>query len=60
MLKLEGDHLLREPLEHLRAEEFDIERLLRSKLGIVERTAARKPPQPTHAEMLHGQARSPD
>jgi ubiquinone/menaquinone biosynthesis C-methylase UbiE len=47
MLKCEGDHLLRELLEHLRAEEFDIERLLRSKLGIVERTAARKPPQPS-------------
>jgi ubiquinone/menaquinone biosynthesis C-methylase UbiE len=47
MLHFEGDHLLREPLEHLRAEEFDIERLLRSKLGIVERIAARKPPQPS-------------
>jgi glyoxylase-like metal-dependent hydrolase (beta-lactamase superfamily II) len=47
MLRFEGDHLLREPLEHLRAEEFAIERLLRSKLGIVERIAARKPPQPS-------------
>jgi hypothetical protein len=29
MLRFEGDHLLLEPLEHLRAEEFDIERLRR-------------------------------
>lgn len=43
MLRVEGDHLLREPLEHLRAEGFEVERLLRSKLGIVERIAARKP-----------------
>ncbi len=47
MLRFEGDHLLREPLEHLRAEGFAIERLLRSKLGIVQRIAARKPPQPS-------------
>ncbi|HEY8626335.1 MAG TPA: methyltransferase domain-containing protein [Solirubrobacteraceae bacterium] len=37
-----GDHLLREPLDHLRAERFEIERLERSKLGIVERVRARK------------------
>jgi ubiquinone/menaquinone biosynthesis C-methylase UbiE len=43
MLRFEADHLLREPLEHLRAEGFAIERLERSKLGIVERVAARKP-----------------
>ena len=42
MLRFEGDHLLREPLDHLRAEGFDIERLERSKLGIVERVAARR------------------
>lgn len=42
-LRLEADHLLREPLEHLRAEAFEIERLERSKLGIVERVAARRP-----------------
>jgi ubiquinone/menaquinone biosynthesis C-methylase UbiE len=41
-LRLEADHLLREPLDHLRAEGFQIERLERSKLGIVERVAARK------------------
>jgi ubiquinone/menaquinone biosynthesis C-methylase UbiE len=43
MLRFEHDHLLREPLEHLRAEGFEVERLERSKVGIVERVAARKP-----------------
>ena len=42
MLRFEGDHLLREPLDHLRVEGFEIERLERSKLGIVERVAARR------------------
>jgi ubiquinone/menaquinone biosynthesis C-methylase UbiE len=39
---LEGDHLVREPLELLEAEGFQIEEVERSKLGIVERVAARK------------------
>ena len=43
MLRFEHDHLLREPLEYVRAEGFEVERLERSKLGIVERVAARKP-----------------
>jgi ubiquinone/menaquinone biosynthesis C-methylase UbiE len=38
-----GDHLAREPLERLAAEGFAIDELERSKLGIVERIAARKP-----------------
>jgi ubiquinone/menaquinone biosynthesis C-methylase UbiE len=42
-LRFEGDHLLREPVEHLRALGFEIERRERSKWGIVERVAARKP-----------------
>jgi hypothetical protein len=42
-VRFEGDHLLREPLDHLRAEGFEIQQLIRSKLGIVERVAARKP-----------------
>jgi hypothetical protein len=42
-VRFEADHLLREPLVHLRAEGFDVEQLERSKLGIVERVAARKP-----------------
>ncbi len=43
MLRFKGDHLLREPVDHLHAEGFVVERLERSKLGIVERVAARKP-----------------
>ncbi len=45
-VRFEADHLHREPLEHLRAEGFEVESLERSKLGIVERVAARKPPVP--------------
>jgi ubiquinone/menaquinone biosynthesis C-methylase UbiE len=41
--RLGGDHLLREPLEPLRDEGFEIERLERSKAGYVELVAARKP-----------------
>ena len=41
--RFQADHILREPLEHLRAEGFTIEQLERSKLGIVERATARKP-----------------
>jgi ubiquinone/menaquinone biosynthesis C-methylase UbiE len=42
-VRLAADHLTREPLEYLRAEGFEIERLERSKWGIVERVSARKP-----------------
>ncbi|MBJ7602270.1 MAG: class I SAM-dependent methyltransferase [Candidatus Dormibacteraeota bacterium] len=42
-VRFEGDHLLREPLEQLRVAGFVVDRLQRSKLGIVERVAARKP-----------------
>ncbi len=38
-----GDHLLREPLEHLDREGFDVEDLRRSKAGFVELVSARKP-----------------
>jgi ubiquinone/menaquinone biosynthesis C-methylase UbiE len=41
-VRFEGDHLLREPLGHLRSEAFEIERFERSKWGIVERAAACK------------------
>ncbi len=41
--RLQGDHWLREPIDHLRAEGFDLEEVERSKLGIIERVAARKP-----------------
>jgi ubiquinone/menaquinone biosynthesis C-methylase UbiE len=43
LLRLGADHVLREPLEHVRAEGFSIELLERSKLGLVERLVARKP-----------------
>ena len=42
-VRFEADHLTREPLDYLRAEGFEIERVERSKLGIVERVVARKP-----------------
>jgi SAM-dependent methyltransferase len=42
-VRLEGDHLIREPVVHLRSAGFEIEELERLKLGIVERVAARKP-----------------
>jgi ubiquinone/menaquinone biosynthesis C-methylase UbiE len=42
-VRFKADHLAREPLEHLTAEGFAIDELQRSKLGIVERVAARKP-----------------
>lgn len=41
-LRFHADHLLREPLDHLRAEGFEVERLERSRWGIIERVAARK------------------
>ena len=50
-VRFEADHLLREPLDHLHAEGFEIERLERSKLGIVERVAGRKPAE---ARTLNG------
>jgi ubiquinone/menaquinone biosynthesis C-methylase UbiE len=43
MVRFEGDHLLRDPLDHLAAEGFEVERAERSKWGIVERVQARKP-----------------
>jgi ubiquinone/menaquinone biosynthesis C-methylase UbiE len=42
-VRFEADHLLREPLEYLRAAGFELEHVERSKWGIVERTIARKP-----------------
>jgi ubiquinone/menaquinone biosynthesis C-methylase UbiE len=42
-VRFAADHLLREPLGHLRAEGFEVDRLERSRLGIVERVSARKP-----------------
>jgi ubiquinone/menaquinone biosynthesis C-methylase UbiE len=42
MLRLDGDHLLREPLEHVRAQGFAVDELERTRLGFVERLAAHK------------------
>lgn len=42
-VRLAADHLVREPLDHLRAEGFTVERLERSRLGLVELVAARSP-----------------
>jgi hypothetical protein len=42
-LRLEGEHQLRRPLAHVLAEAFEVESVERSKAGIVERLAARKP-----------------
>jgi ubiquinone/menaquinone biosynthesis C-methylase UbiE len=42
MIRLEGDHLLREPLRHVQSEGLVVEELERSKLGIVELLGARK------------------
>jgi ubiquinone/menaquinone biosynthesis C-methylase UbiE len=41
-VRWQGDHVCREPLDHLRAEGFAIQRLERLKLGIVERIAAQR------------------
>jgi hypothetical protein len=41
-IRFQADHLLREPLDHLQAEGFEIDQVERSKLGIVERVVARK------------------
>jgi hypothetical protein len=38
-----GDHLLREPLDHLEAEGFEVDELKRQKAGWVELVAAHKP-----------------
>jgi len=43
-LRLEGEHMLRRPLEHVRAEGFEIEYDERFRAGIIERVVARKPP----------------
>jgi ubiquinone/menaquinone biosynthesis C-methylase UbiE len=42
-VRLEADHLLREPLDHLEDSGLEVERLERSKWGIAERVSARKP-----------------
>jgi ubiquinone/menaquinone biosynthesis C-methylase UbiE len=43
MVRIEADHLTRDPLDHLEPLGFTIEQLERSKWGIVERVSAVKP-----------------
>jgi len=42
LVRLEADHLLRDPLDHIQREPFVIERLERSRLGYIERGVARR------------------
>jgi ubiquinone/menaquinone biosynthesis C-methylase UbiE len=42
-VRFEADHLLRDPLDHLADEGFEVESVKRLKWGIVERVLARKP-----------------
>ena len=42
-VRFEADHLVRDPLDYLAAEGFEIEAVRRLKWGIVERVTARKP-----------------
>ncbi len=42
LVRLEADHLLRDPLDHIRREPFTVERLERSRLGYIERGVARR------------------
>jgi ubiquinone/menaquinone biosynthesis C-methylase UbiE len=42
-VRFEADHLVREPLDYLADEGFEVESVERSKWGIVERVLARKP-----------------
>lgn len=51
-LRRMGDHLLREPLDHVLAEGLEVELLERRWLGVVERIAARKPKADELAEAV--------
>ncbi len=42
-VRFQGDHLVREPLEHLSEQGFSVEQLERYSLGITERAVARRP-----------------
>ena len=51
-LRLQADHLLREPLDHILAEGLELETLERSWFGVVERLVARKPEADEMAEAV--------
>jgi hypothetical protein len=42
LVRLEADHLLRDPLDHLQVEPVAVERVEPSRLGYIERGVARK------------------
>jgi ubiquinone/menaquinone biosynthesis C-methylase UbiE len=42
LVRLEADHLLRDPIDHLEPEKFTFERLERSRRGYIERGVARR------------------
>jgi hypothetical protein len=42
-VRLQADHLVRDPLDHLPDLGFAVDRVERSKLGVVERVAAHRP-----------------
>lgn len=44
LLRFQADHPLREALEHLKAQGFEVERVDRWAWGIMERASAQKPP----------------
>ena len=43
-VRFQADHLIRDPLDYLAVEGFEVDSVQRLKLGIVERVIARKPP----------------
>ena len=47
-----GDHLMRDPLDHILAEDLEVEFLERRMLGVVERLVARKPEADDLAEAV--------
>ena len=44
LVRLEADHLLRDPIDHIDQEPFVIERMERSRLGYIQRGVARRQP----------------
>lgn len=52
MMRRMGDHLLRDPLDHILAEDLEVEYLERRMLGVVERLVARKPEADELAEAV--------
>jgi ubiquinone/menaquinone biosynthesis C-methylase UbiE len=49
MVRFEADHIVRDPLDYLAGEGFEVQDVTRLKWGIVERTMARKPQATTVA-----------